>query len=1147
MLTVKANVKKFKLSFLPLEISGDTLFIDGKYIDVPFASGNTISYPNTLVFRREDGLWIDFSDTRVLVESENEYARVAGFGEIKFKILEKEKLSLQITEGGENINFLKVVLDKRHNYQKNRDSVYVRWFAPYGEKPEKTCPGDYVNYNGYFVYKMNVALNGTYDFSTADFDNYMTRVRFYTGDGVKTIGAIVPVEGGAKDTVDTLLLYGDDNFLNEVAENDTIDTCYGDDERFFVRTGNYLDDEGTIEEAVLAPNTQILLRIGDPRIELPLSQDFDTSILQEEEISQFIENESSKAINKIVDYEKQQFIPVYFGKDVEKLLFKIHLRERDENWNTNDNLGWVNDPVTSETGDSVSSLGFTSKDIEYQKKMVSETFLRVSFYTSEKKNGEEGGFTTDRRRQKLLYTAKIFLNSANLYGKFLENVEAEKENLLEDIETEFACTQKYDYENSTEGFYIHLFPGNLDKYDGVIFAKFELNNAKYGKTVPLVLFKNGFRNGYMVKEENRYHVDMEALGEDVYSEIYIRKNEEKGRYEWELVDNGGEYGFIDFGADGENVLTLQLVEPRINEEYGQGTNRQKRSRQNIPDEEKIVVPDEPVPTPTPGPDPTPGPGPSPTPTPTPTPGGSSFDVYFNQANVGRYPSDVYDRDYDSDNFGLTPTVVNTKYSYVTAVFSSEPAGLSMSYKLDTWGGYDSTSFNDRVKITDKKIGMSVGISVNKTHDIRYYHIDYVAPGNAETRRLTVRHFPIDYLIGVNINPTRVDYKACTKRVILRTGTEWENLSITEENVAFFTYTHELHEVQTKYGNLSLYVYYVNFNITENDRAVQREGQVKLSIDGDHYKVINIIQSGNTNAGYDAETSDYVYTIESQVSPSYISEIKEGRKTDFTFTATLFRTSKTTGVKEPCNDWTKYGIGPHKYCKQSVYDSYGYKYVSLYQDGQTENSTVTFTRNDEEFKYANEKEPYCLVGIVDGKVVTSPSFLLAYDKKIKKYTAYCFLFEEDDVNYNSDEKKLTFNTTNARSIQKTAELVVGSGDNTVEYTFQKSVGNHELFDIKPGRYYVIYGSTNATEFYTQGSIKLYRNDDRLIFNNDANTPWKYEELENRVYVYNGSTTYRCQIGFRQNEQPLTKWYNISEPFDLVEGDTFKLKMTFDVYA
>ena len=1139
MLTVKANVKKFKLSFLPLDISGDTLFIDGKYIDVPFASGNTISYPNTLVFRREDGLWIDFSDTRVLVESENEYARVAGFGEVKFKILEKEKLSLQITEGGENINFLKVVLDKRHNYQKNRDSVYVRWFAPYEEKPEKTCPGDYVNYNGYFVYKMNVALNGTYDFSSAVLDNYMTRVRFYTGDGVKTIGVIVPVEGGAKDTVDTLLLYGDDNFLNEIAENDAIDTCYGDDERFFVRTGNYLDDEGTIEEAVLAPNTKILLRIGDPRIELPLSQDFDTSILQEEEISQFIENESSKAINKIVDYEKQQFIPVFLGKDVEKLLFKIHLRERDENWNTNDNLGWVNDPVSSEIGDSVSSLGFTDKDIEYQKKMVSETFLRVSFYTSEKKNGEDGGFTTDRRRQKLLYTAKIFLNSANLYGKLLENVEAEKENLLENIETEFACTQKYDYENSTEGFYIHLFPGNLDKYDGVIFAKFELNNAKYGKTVPLVLFKNGFRDGYMKYEtkdgKDRYYVDMEALGEDVYSEIYIRKNEEKGRYEWELVDNGGEYGFIDFGADGENVLTLQLVEPRINEEYGRGINRQKRSRQDVPDEEKIVVPDEQVPTPTPGPGPTPGP----TPTPTPTPGGGSFDAYFNHSNTGRYSSNVYDREYHSDNFGLTPVVVNTKYPYVTAVFSSEPAGLSMSYRLDTWGGYDSTSFHDRVKIDKNKTGMSVGVNVNKTHDIRYYHIDYVSPDGTDTRRLTVRHFPIDYFIGVTVNPTRVDYKACTKRVTLMAGTEWENLSITEENATFFTYTHELHEVQTKYGNLNLYVYYINFNITENDRAVQREGQVKLSINDERYTVINVIQSGNTNVGYDVETDDYIYTIESQVSPSYMPEIKEGRKADFTFTATLFRTSKATGVKEPCNDWTKYGIGPHKSCKQSVYDSYGYKYVTLYQDEQTENSTVTFTRNDEEFKYANEKEPYCLVGIVNGKVVTSPSFLLAYNKKIKKYTAYCFLFEEEDAIYDADKKTLTFSLLNGRPIQKTEELVVGSGNNTVEDEF--------IFDIKPGRYYVIYGSLNATEFYIQSSIKLYRNDTELIFNDGTNTPWKYEELGNKVYVFNGNTTYQCKIGFRENEQPLTKWYSVSEPIDLAEGDTFNLKMTFDVYA
>lgn len=591
MLTIKDNVRKFKLSLLPLETENNSVFIDGSHIRIPLKDGNEVSYPNTFVFSREDGLWINHSEGRIASECENGVAVVAGFSDIMFKIIEREKISVPIIEGGEPITFLKVVLDKNHNYLKNRDTVYVRWYGPSSEMPEKICPGDYINYSGYFLHKINSVSGGEYDFSTAELQNYRTKVRFYLDSKEKKVNVLVPVEGGAKDIENTLLLYGDNEFIDDLAEDLTIDTFYGDDERFFVVKGDVSVGGNICKYAELTPNTKIMLRLGDPRIDVPLVQDFDTSLLQGDAISQFVESKSSTVINGIVDYEKQQFVPVFSEKDVEKILFRIHLRLRDEDWNTNDTLGWVGNPAEDENANSVVYMGFDEDDIYYQKKRVSETFLRVSFYTGEDKKGEDGKKTTDRRRQKLLYTAKIYLNSSDLYGKYVQNIEDGETDLLENIGTEFVCTQKYDYSNSTEGFYLHLFPGNLDEGKGEIFVKFELNNAKYGKTVPLVLFKNGFREGYMKYEtkdgKKSYFVDMGAFNEDLYTNVFIRKNEEKGRYEWGFYDDGEEYGFVDFGADGKNTLTLQLVEPKINGLYGEGEQREKRDEGEI-DEGGII-------------------------------------------------------------------------------------------------------------------------------------------------------------------------------------------------------------------------------------------------------------------------------------------------------------------------------------------------------------------------------------------------------------------------------------------------------------------------------------------------------------------------------------------------------------------------------
>jgi hypothetical protein len=214
------------------------------------------------------------------------------------------------------------------------------------------------------------------------------------------------------------------------------------------------------------------------------------------------------------------------------------------------------------SGDSVYFMGFDEDDIYYQKKKVTETFLRVLIYN-----------TPDRRTQKLLYTAKIYLNSANLYGEYIENLTSSGKtrflgeivsisgNPLSTIETQFVCTYKYDYNEPTEGFYFHLFPSNLDNYDGEwppkVYMKCELNNAKYGMSIPLVLFENGFKTGYLKETGGSFEVEMNELYGDLYIPIEIRRNNEKDRYEWEFI------GDVNWEAE-KNTITLNLFEPRVN-------------------------------------------------------------------------------------------------------------------------------------------------------------------------------------------------------------------------------------------------------------------------------------------------------------------------------------------------------------------------------------------------------------------------------------------------------------------------------------------------------------------------------------------------------------------------------------------------------
>lgn len=72
--------------------------------------------------------------------------------------------------------------------------------------------------------------------------------------------------------------------------------------------------------------------------------------------------------------------------------------------------------LTEYQSDLLSYLGFTDDDVKYQKSKLKKSFLRISFYDSDNVGN-----------QNLLHTATIFLDSGDLFAKYIKNIETEDE------------------------------------------------------------------------------------------------------------------------------------------------------------------------------------------------------------------------------------------------------------------------------------------------------------------------------------------------------------------------------------------------------------------------------------------------------------------------------------------------------------------------------------------------------------------------------------------------------------------------------------------------------------------------------------------------------------------------------------------------
>lgn len=258
-------------------------------------------------------------------------------------------------------------------------------------------------------------------------------------------------------------------------------------------------------------------------VPIPISNSFDTNLYQSDLLQEhFVEEEKRKAINKIVDLEKDVYYPVIKNNngfsDVYTLRFNLHFREhRGDNWLVDGNSFWNGVKQenggtidTQITGDGVSDLlcflDFNNNDIRYQKNKLKKSFLRLSFYDS-----------TNPANQNMLGYSTIFLDSGNLFSKYVRYFETEGYNLINypknengkytivnnqkgnrvdreygfdeehRLSSQFVVKNKNTSTASSEGFYLYLWKDNESVLPQDLYMKVEFNHAGYGRTIPFMM------------------------------------------------------------------------------------------------------------------------------------------------------------------------------------------------------------------------------------------------------------------------------------------------------------------------------------------------------------------------------------------------------------------------------------------------------------------------------------------------------------------------------------------------------------------------------------------------------------------------------------------------------------------------------------
>jgi len=115
--------------------------------------------------------------------------------------------------------------------------------------------------------------------------------------------------------------------------------------------------------------------IGDKNyLKIPISMDFNSIGQYEVVTDKFIEVETEKVINPIIDYEKVRFTPILYSEDFSNIV------EADD-MITKLNFLDDNDNMLLDT--KYSDIGFVNDDILYSKSRFTNSFLKMNFYDTD--------------------------------------------------------------------------------------------------------------------------------------------------------------------------------------------------------------------------------------------------------------------------------------------------------------------------------------------------------------------------------------------------------------------------------------------------------------------------------------------------------------------------------------------------------------------------------------------------------------------------------------------------------------------------------------------------------------------------------------------------------------------------------------------
>lgn len=623
MQVMKINNKGAEISYKPM-VDECTFSEDGDRIVCEYAS-HGLSDNDAVMFFADDGADMK-ENAKVEVDLiDKDHFVFNKFPDIALEIGSYDRTDVRYRYGEDEKDTLRLFLSRPVYYSKHfipqnvRESVYDDYYEVLADVVYNRCYGDFFTYNDVFLYCAEDFIDGMYDLSTArlvnsndieiyfEYDNsFGELIEFINSeDFVETEEDNIFVDRdnnrvylrninlpcllNGRDDKSMLLWSPSDTVVDKwfieflTNENETLMTSafFIKDERFIYEVG-----DGVYS---LSDYVTMTKETGHFKVMFPFSQDFALDMDRDEEYEEFfIKEKQEESVNKIVDFEKFMFEPVYDDngeyRKVREIRINPHFKYREDKdeWLVGNGSGYdfdryINKSALINTGDIAWSLGFDDEDIYYRKRRVKKSFIRISVYD-----------TPNRTTQNLLFYSTVFLDNSELYQKYMNRLAKDNYNKpnnnpneytsssegTEDdiLAVSFIINDKYDYSKCSEGFYLYLFNDTTNGLEErELYMKLEFNNAKYGTTVPLFLqsedgkvlnyndegFKKTYVKGLTESGDTVTVGDIDLAGvlDDMYIRIKVAYNKDLDCYTWRIPLEGV------VSEDGR--MTLNVWEPNL--------------------------------------------------------------------------------------------------------------------------------------------------------------------------------------------------------------------------------------------------------------------------------------------------------------------------------------------------------------------------------------------------------------------------------------------------------------------------------------------------------------------------------------------------------------------------------------------------------